>query len=448
MRPCSAASRGKPQSPHPPTDSGTSSMTMQPWFADAKLGIFLHWGIYAVDGVAESWSFYADEVSYDAYMAQLDGFTAAAFDSDAWAGLFARAGARYTVLTAKHHDGVALWDTAQSDLSVVKRTPAGRDLLAEYVGAMRRHGLRTGLYFSHLDWSHPDYATLRHTDPTRPWITDNPYTMPPEGQEDPERWERYLVFHRAQLRELVTGYEPDLLWFDGHWERSESQWRMSELRQELLAMKADVVLNARMLGHGDYATPEQGVPISPSEGPWELCLTINDSWGHRAGDTNHKSVGQIIRTFAETIGAGGNLLLAVGPTEDGTITPEQTARLEGLGSWIERNREAVHGTERGVPFGHHYGPTTLSKDRRTLYLHCLDAPREFVALRGLVTPVKRVSVLGTGAGLAHRTVGGFAGHGVPGVLYIDPPAELDPHITVIAVELDGELELYRGAGHG
>jgi len=423
-------------------------MTLQPWFADAKLGIFLHWGIYAVDGVAESWSFYTGEVDHDTYMAQLQGFTAARYDADAWAALFRRAGARYAVLTAKHHDGVALWDTAASDLSVVERTPAGRDLLTDFAAATRAHGIRTGLYFSHLDWSHPDYATVRHVDPDRPWIDENPLTMPPQGQEDPERWERYLAFHRAQLRELVTGYEPDLLWFDGQWERSERQWRMKELREELLAMKPDLILNARMLGYGDYATPEQGVPINPPDGPWELCYTMNDSWGYQGHDTNYKSAGQIIRTFSETIGAGGNLLLDVGPKEDGTIPAEQVSRLETLGQWIERNHEAVYGTVRGVPFGHHYGPTTLSPDRRTLYLHCVDAPREFVALRGLKTPVERVSVLGSGQELGHRMIGGFAGHGVPGVLYIDAPTDLDPYITVLAVELDGELDLYRGAGHG
>jgi alpha-L-fucosidase len=130
---------------------------MQPWFADAKLGIFVHWGIYAVNGIPESWSFYNGEISYENYMKQLDGFTASAYDAGEWARLFKAAGARYAVLTSKHHDGVALWETAENDLNVVKRTPAGRDLLAPYAQAMRDAGLKVGLYFSHLDWSHPDY---------------------------------------------------------------------------------------------------------------------------------------------------------------------------------------------------------------------------------------------------------------------------------------------------
>lgn len=292
-----------------------------PWFADAKFGIFVHWGIYSVDGVAESWSFFNGAVPYDAYLAQLDGFTASWFDADAWADLFARAGARYAVLTAKHHDGVALWDTAANDLSVVKRTPAARDLVAEFVAALRRRGLRVGLYFSHLDWSHPDYPSMRKADDD-PGERGNPFAVPPAGEEDPQRWQRFLAFHRRQIHELIDRFAPDLLWFDGDWERDERQWQMRELREELHSLAPDLVVNGRMLGHGDYATPEQGVPIEPPAGPWELCLTINDSWGWQPDDDNHKSPRQIVRTFVETIGAGGNLLLDVGPREDGTITPD------------------------------------------------------------------------------------------------------------------------------
>jgi alpha-L-fucosidase len=420
-------------------------MTMQPWFPDAKLGIFVHWGIYAVDGIPESWSFFLGDVSHEDYMKQLDGFTAERYDPDAWADLFRRAGARYAVLTAKHHDGVALWGTQAGDLSVVKRTPAGRDLVGPYVQALRRHDLRVGLYFSHLDWSHPDYATIRPA--TVEGLVDNPFAVPPPGAEDPERWERFLTFHRAQVDELLESFAPDLLWFDGHWERDERQWRFAELRERILARSPRTILNARLLGHGDYATPEQGVPVVAPSGPWELCLTVNDSWGYQAQDHNHKSVRQLVRIFAEVIGAGGNLLLDVGPRADGTIVPEQADRLLGLGGWIDRHRDAVYGTVAGLPWGHHYGPSTLCADRRTLYLICFDEPREFVAVRGLRTPVRRASVLGSGAELAHRVVGGF-GDQVPGVLYVAAPTAVDEYATVLALELDGELDLYRGTGHG
>ncbi|MFJ8577885.1 alpha-L-fucosidase [Micromonospora sp. NPDC093277] len=419
-------------------------MTLQPWFADAKLGIFVHWGIYAVNGITESWSMFNGEISPEDYLRQLDGFTAARFEPDVWAELFHRAGARYAVLTAKHHDGVALWDTHAGDLSVVRRAPAGRDLVAGYAAAMRRRALKVGLYFSHADWSHPDYATVRG--PVVDANSDNPLAYAPPGRQAPERWERFLAFHRAQLDELLDRFAPDLLWFDGQWERDESQWRFAELGERIRARAPHTVVNGRLAGFGDYATPEQGLPVTAPDGPWELCLTVNDSWGYRPQDRNHKSVRQLVRTFAEVIGAGGNLLLDVGPKADGTITREQTDRLLGLGDWIGRNRDAVYGTRAGLPPGHHYGPSTLSADRRVVYLVCFDAPREFVAVRGLRNAVRRVSVLHTGAELAHRVVGGFAD--VPGVLYLDAPTALDEHATVLAVELDGELDLYRGDGHG
>ncbi|XUL93507.1 alpha-L-fucosidase [Streptomyces galilaeus] len=421
-------------------------MPMQPWFRDAKLGIFVHYGIYAVDGVPESWSFYTGQVPHDHYMRQLDGFTAARYEPRDWAGLFARAGARYAVLTARHHDGVALWDSAHGDLDVVRGTPAGRDLIGPYADALREEGLKVGLYYSHSDWNHPDYASTVHPRPPDAEILANPYASARPGEEDPAAWARYLAYRDGQVGELVARFRPDLLWFDGEWERAEEQWGMRELAELIIAGNADTVLNARMLSHGDYATPEQGVPLQAPDGPWELCLTVNDSWGFQHGDHHHKSVRQLVRYFTETIGMGGNLLLDVGPKEDGTIPPAQVERLEGLGGWIARHSEAVYGTVAGLPAGHHYGPSTLSADRRTLYLVCFDPPRESVSVRGLRTPVKRVTVLGTGAALGHDVIGGLGD--VPGVTWIDAPraADVDESATVLAVELDGELDLYRGTG--
>lgn len=413
---------------------------IQPWFTDAKLGIFLHWGIYSADGVAESWSFFDDRVPYDRYMEQLDGFTASAYDPDAWADLFVRAGARYAVLTAKHHDGVALWDTAANDLSVVKRTPAGRDLITPYVTALRARGIKVGLYYSHLDWSHPDYATVR-PDGQDPAERGNRYSMPAAGDESEKRWADFLAFHRAQVRELLERFEPDLLWFDGEWERSAEQWRMAELAEEIRALSPHTVVNGRLTGHGDYATPEQGVPIEPPGQPWELCLTVNDSWGYQPQDTHHKSPRQLVRIFAETIGGGGNLLLDVGPKEDGTLLPEQIERLEALGEWTSRHADAVHDTVRGLPHGHFYGPSTLSVDRRTLYLFLFDRPNEYVVLRGVRNGVTSARVLGTDTAVRHERVGGLGD--VPGWEHVHLTDDaLDPLCTVIALELDGEIDLY------
>lgn len=304
--------------------------------------------------------------------------------------------------------------------------------------------MKVGLYYSHSDWNHPDYPSIRHVEPGDEH--PSPYSHAEPGTEDPAGWERYLAYRDGQVGELVTRLRPDLLWFDGEWERTEEQWRMRELAELILAGNPDTVLNARMLGYGDYATPEQGVPLQAPDGPWELCLTVNDSWSYRPKDRDFKSVRQLVRYFTETIGMGGNLLLGVGPREDGTIPEEQVERVEGLGTWIAKHPDAVYGTVAGLPAGHHYGPSTLSADRRTLYLMCFDAPRESISVRGLRNAVRRVTVLGTGAELGHHTTGGL--DTVPGVTWIDAPtaADLDEYATVLAVELDGELDLYRGTG--
>lgn len=426
---------------------------MQSWFPDAKLGIFIHYGIYAVKGIPESWSFFGGSISYPDYMSQLEGFTASKYDPEEWADLFERAGAKYAVLTTKHHDGVALWDTQANDLSVVKKTPAGRDLITPYVNALRRRNLKVGFYYSHLDWSHPDYKSIRPTQENpEVWNWESydkhGFAIPAEGEEDPARWANFIRFHRKQLEELSTQFgEVDLYWFDGEWERDPEQFDMKGLRDQLLAWQPNAIFNSRLLGYGDYATPEQGVPITPPEGPWEFCVTVNDSWGYQVQDQNHKSVRQIVRMFAETIGMGGNMLLDVGPYEDGSLQPEQVKRLEGLGDWIRPHAEAIYGTIAGLPHGLFYGASTLSKDRRTLYLFQFDIPRDEIAVKGLRTPIARATILPSGTPVPVRRVGGL-GH-TPGVNWLTLPAdELDENATVIKLEFDEPVEIYTGAGRG
>ena len=418
------------------------------WFLDAKLGIFIHWGIYSAGDTSESWAFFNGEISHEDYMAQAGTFTASRYDPDAWAELFAAAGAKYAVLTTKHHDGFALWDTQTNQLNARDGSPAGRDLIGPYCDALRKHGLKVGLYYSHLDWSHPDYASILpkgaqpHDHST---LHKNRFGYP-QGPEDPAAWERFLDFHRAQLKELCTRYSPDLLWFDGDWERDPEQWRFKELREQLLSWAPGVILNSRMGGYGDYGTPEQAMPISQPKGPWEFCVTINDSWGYQKKDTNFKSPRQCIRMLAECAGMGGNLLLDVGPKSDGTITPEQTDVLKGLGRWTRKHSEALHGTGAGLPPGLFYGATTLSKQTDVIYLICFDRPNGQVAVKGIQNNIKRVSVVG-GAELKQQKMGGAPWAKLPGVLWFDvPESALDPDATVLKVELDGPLKLYMGSG--
>jgi alpha-L-fucosidase len=417
------------------------------WFEDAKLGIFIHWGIYAVNGIPESWSFYNKQISYKDYMDQLKGFNAKNYNPSEWASLFKEAGAKYVVLTAKHHDGVALWNSRLSDLNVVKKSPAKRDLLAPYADALRKEGLKVGLYFSHLDWSHPDYASVTQVGmENTPNDKRNLFSYPLQGKEDPARWQKFIRFHRGQLKELATGYRPDLLWFDGDWERSAEQWNMRELRDSLLRWNPGMILNARMNGYGDYLTPEQGVPITRPNGKWELCMTTNDSWGYQHNDKNFKTPRQIINIFAECIAMGGNLLLDIGPKADGTIQEEQVAILKTLGSWNRKHAEAVYPTEAGLPFGHFYGPTTLSKDSSTLYLFLVAQPWDEIAVKGIRNKIKSVRVVGSNEQLTSRKMGGASWLNIPGILYITKPKQYDENLTVVAIDLEGKLDLYHGSG--
>ena len=414
------------------------------WFRDAKLGIFIHWGIYSKGVGSESWAFHDGDTTYEDYMAQASSFTASNYRPDEWARLFKEAGARYAVMTSKHHDGFALWDTKLSKLNAKDGSPAGRDLVTPYCEALRKEGLRVGLYFSNLDWSNPDYASILPTGANR---SDPAYRNRfgyPQGAENPEAWKRFLAFHRGQLREISERFKPDLLWFDGDWERTDEQWQFKELRQQLLQWNPNGIVNGRIGKYGDYQTPEQYMPLVAPQSPWELCATVNDSWGYQIKDRNFKSVRQCVRMLAECAGMGGNLLLDIGPRSDGSIPDEDVAVLRGLGRWTHKHAEALYGSVAGIPAGYFYGATTLSKGRDTLYLICFDRPNGQVAVKGIMNDVLRTSVVG-GPVLASRKIGGAPWLNMPGVLWIDvPESALDPDATVIKVELKGPLILATG----
>ena len=404
------------------------------WFAEAKLGIFIHWGIYAVKGVSESWSFYNNYLPHEEYMKQAEGFTASKYDPETWAKLIKESGARYTVITTKHHDGVALWDTQAGDLSVVKSTPAARDVLAPFVKAVRRQGLKVGFYYSLLDWSHPDYPNKTKTE-TR-------------YKDDPERWARFVRFNFAQLKELNKKWKPDLFWFDGDWEQSAEAWNAKGIVDMLRSSNPNVIINSRIQGYGDYATPEQGVPVTrPADKYWELCMTMNDSWGYQPTDQNYKTPQMLLRTFVDCLSMGGNLLLGIGPREDGSIPDEQVAILKAFGRWIDKHKEAVYETRTGIPSEHFQGYTTLNPAGDILYLYIPYRPNGPLEIKGLMNKVHRVWVVGNGAILPFKVHNKNYWNDVPGNLYIDVPEQvLDENITVIAVLLDGPIRLYRGAG--
>lgn len=411
--------------------AATDTQRMQ-WFQDAKLGIFIHWGIYAAHGTSESWSFFNGETTWPQYMRQKQDFTARHYDPQSWADLIRRSGARYAVLTSRHHDGVALWNSKQG-LNVVKDTPAKRDLIAPFVDALRKDGLKVGLYYSLPDWSYSDYDVFTRE--------RKRYDV----KKEPVRWQRYLAYYQDQVRDISERYNPDLYWFDGDWEHSAQEWQADQVRRMILDHNPNAIINSRLPGNGDYGTPEQGVPIQrPTDRYWELCLTMNMSWGFRHKDNDYKTPGQLIRIFADTISMGGNLLLDIGPREDGSIDERQVRILEEFGRWTDKHAEAIYGTRAGIPLDYFHGPSTLSVDGRTLYLFLDGRPNEDVVIKGLDNHVKRARVLGAGVDVDHRVVGKHSWSKVPGLLHLDiPQAAFDPVVTVVALELDKPVSLFR-----
>ncbi|QBQ43032.1 alpha-L-fucosidase [Sphingobacterium psychroaquaticum] len=353
------------------------------WFDDAKLGIFIHWGIYAVEGISESWAFFNNYISHDNYMKQLEGFTASRYKPLEWVNLIKESGAKYAVITSKHHDGVSLWDSkADQATTTVKHSAARKDVLTPFVGALKGAGLKTGIYFSLPDWSHPYYDVNTRT--------RKRYLL----KDEPQRWNNFVNYYQKQLTEISENYNPDLIWFDGDWEHSSAEWQAPQTLALLRKYNPNIIINSRLNHHGDYDTPEQGVPVvKPESRYWELCYTMNDSWGYQPFDTHYKTPNMIVRTLADCIAMGGNLLLDIGPKADGTIPEEQVAILKELKRWTGKHGEAIYGTRTGLDqrFGRH--KTAFSKSGKTLYVY-LDAKSSDISFLGLQSKPKEIRVVG------------------------------------------------------
>jgi alpha-L-fucosidase len=406
------------------------------WFADAKLGIFIHTGIYSVNGVDESWSFYNKKISHSEYMEQLDGFTLSNYDPAAWADLIEASGAGYAVITAKHHDGVALFDTKLNNLSIKKATPAGKDMIAPLFDELRNRGIKCGAYFSLIDWSHADYPAFTK-DSSRYDVAD-----------DFPRWYSYRDFFQGQILEIQKQFNPDLWWFDGDWEHSAERWEAEKIRNMILTHNTNAIINGRLQGYGDYETPEQNFPVGRPAYPWwELCMTTNDNWGFQHLDTNWKTPYEVINIFSDVISYGGNLLLNVGPREDGTFPDESVHILTELGNWNNKHREAIFGTLPGLPQGHFYGPATISADSTDVYLFLQGNPEKDVVIKGIFNEIENIEILGTNTSANWKIVGKISWSKVPGLVYISvPQAHHDKYLTVLKVKLKDPLRLYRGKG--
>lgn len=342
------------------------------WFREDKFGMFIHWGPYAVLGRHE-WSrhrFQIPQAEYDQYAR---AFNPVRFNADEWAGLAREAGARYMVITSKHHDGFAIWRSKAGDYDM-EITPYSGDPLKQLAEAARRQGLRLGFYHSIMDWHHPDYR------PRRAW--EHPKTYKDGGNN-----RRYVDFMKEQIRELLTGYgDVAMMWFDGEWEHTLPNLKAEdEVYDFIRGLQPNTLINDRLYqrrpgNKADFGTPEQFVPPTGLRGPdgrpilWEACVTINgESWGYNKYETDFKTERDLIRMLVEVVSKGGNLLLNVGPRPDGTIQEEFVTRLRAIGRWLNVNGEAIYGTTASpferMPF---YGRATVKNGK--LYLHLFQWP--------------------------------------------------------------------------
>ena len=416
------------------------AMSSTDWFDTARFGMFIHWSHCSQSGWELSWPLvggaptlpYCQDVPVAEYHAGAATFAPQPGAAREWARLAKAAGVQYATMTAKHHDGYAMFDTKLSDWSVT-HSPCGRDLVREFVDAFRAEGIRIGLYYSLIDWHHPDYPAF--TD------VDKPYRWFKWPRPTAEQWDRFLPFLFGQVRELLTNYGSiDLLWFDGGWERSAEQWKSLELRELIRALQPACLVNDRLPSVGDFTTPEQFIPPAPPEGRWETCMTINESWGYNPSDPELKSSRDMIHALCEVASRGGNLLLNVSPMGDGRIAPEHIERFKDVAVWMQKHSETVVGTQPGLEPWQFYGPSTRRGE--TVYLHCLMRPYEAVTARGVrVHRIKSVRHVATGRDLAYSVrmsiIDEMANRDPKGEVRISVPQELiDPFATVIAIEFE------------
>jgi alpha-L-fucosidase len=411
---------------------------MTSWFDTARFGMFIHWAASSQRGWELSWPLVGgsnalpggQNIGVDEYHSTAKTFNPVKFDAREIARRARRAGMQYGVLITKHHDGYAMFHTHETGWSI-EHSPYQKDIVRQYADAFRAEGLKVGFYFSLIDWHHPDYPAFTEA--------DKPYRWGKWRRSSPEQWDRFIKVMFGQVRELLTNYgKVDLLWFDGGWERQPEEWKSSELEHMIRELQPGIIINDRLPGYGDYVTPEQAIPATAPKGPWETCMTINNSWGYNPSDRALKSPRYLLHALCEVAGKGGNLLLNISPMGDGAIPPEQAERLEVFADWMSRHQESIVGTTAGLEPWQFYGPSTRRGER--VYLHLLMRPYESVSVRGAyVKRVKAVSVLGTGASLEYTSqvsaVDLMFNKDPVGELIIKVPERvLDPYATVIAID--------------
>jgi len=406
------------------------------WFRDARFGMFIHWGVYAVPagewegetirGIGE-WIMRFRRIPVDTYKAFAPDFTAEKYDPEFWADLAQRAGMKYVVITAKHHDGFSLYDSAVSDWDVMA-SGAKRDLLTPLAEAVRERDMKFGLYYSQSqDWIHPGGAVLGNR--------DNIWDDAQKGDYD-----EYLQnIALPQVREIIDRFDPAIIWWDTPQDMTPE--RVAPFA-ELMAEHPHIINNNR-LGDGfdgDTMTPEQHIPPRGYPGKlFEVCMTMNDTWGYKVNDQNWKPTERLVQMLSDIASKGGNFLLNIGPRADGTIPQESIDRLEAMGRWMSVNSEAIYGTEaspfaRRLPWGRVTQKAT-ENGGTTLYLHVWEWPADGKILLPTLEELPSAgSLLADGATVtAERTADGIVVH-LPG-------DARDSYVSVARLEFPGSLTI-------
>lgn len=411
--------------------SDTSLVELQ-WFPDAKYGIFIHYTLENVPLIEGDDQF--DKIALA--KRQASRMDASEFDAGKMAKEYKAWGAKYAVLTTKHHVGFALFD-GPGQFNIMNSSPVKRDLVREFTDAMRAEGIKVGLYFSLPDWSHPDYASLTDVK-LKP--EERVQTRAYSVKDDTLRWNRFVKQMFAEVKHLCTNYgKIDLFWFDGDWERTAEQWKTMELAKMIYELQPGCVINNRLrhidLGH--YETPENVAPLTPRKGWWEFSMTPGDNWDGVDADRNIKQPQELVRIFGDMITMGGNMLVNVAPTEKGDISNAQRTVMNELGQWVKTHGDAVYGSRAGLPPGLFNGGSI--RKGKDLYLIIYDMPRNEIVLKGTQNNIRKVTHLLTGKELKWRYSGGFAGWQKKGWIYIQVPEScMDKFASIVKVEFDDE----------
>lgn len=375
------------------------------WYRHDRFGMFIHWGLYAIPARGE-WLRSVEQMPSEEYDTFFDEFTAENYDPKQWAKLAKQAGMKYAVLTAKHHDGFCLYDSKYTDFTSMN-APCKRDLVAEFLEAFRAEGIKVGLYFSIIDWRHPDYP--HYGDKFHPMRNNEEY------KDSEHNFERYLEYMHNQARELLTNYgHLDLMWFDFSYDEMKNEkWRASEFMQMVREHQPHIITDNRLEGSsedsgsiltsnpttyaGDFASPEQMIPptgLVNDAGdaiPWEACITLNNNWGYCAHDKHYKSPQMIIKMLVECVSKNGNLLLNVGPDAKGKIPKESVDILTNVGEWMSENSESIYGCGMSSLPKPEWGRFTQKGNK--LYAHVFEEQAGAICLEKMAGKIGKMRLL-------------------------------------------------------